>query len=539
MEPRFDSLREEPLLFLREWAAFFTLAGFAIAQPIYSLLGQNVEFFVAHKVERWTLLAFVFVLSFGIATTLAFIVAIAGKVSNRLRAPTMALAVGVLIGVFVLPFVVRFGSVSSFVVFGFAVVAAIAAMVFTRSIVSFATFAAPIALLFPIIFLFFTPAKNILFPAEHIGMGAQNVRNPAPIVFIVFDEFNSAVLLNEKGEIDNTRYPNFSSLASDALWFPNATSVHNQTLRVMPAILTGKHPSSIDQLPNLTSHPQNLFTLLEGTYSVNAFEPLTSLCPKSVCPDRGDRLPFSVLLSDTAIVYFHTLFPAIMAREFLPPIDTGWGEFGKETKKNRVEKTNERTEAQDAVAAHRKKFRQRFAVASSAGRAQTFGRFIESIDATNGVLNFLHILLPHQRWEYLPNGRKYIASAERLEMDDKGQWFNQQSSEVAFNRYMLQVGFVDTMIGQLIQKLKTEKRYNDTMIIVTADHVCHSFPVTNIGKYRAETRLRSFGSLCSLSYRGRPKAVKAAKMLRCWTLYQQLPMSSKLNCLGILMVCRC
>ena len=37
-------------------------------------------------------------------------------------------------------------------------------------------------------------------------------------------------------------------------------------------------------------------------------------------------------------------------------------------------------------------------------------------------------------------------------------------------RYLLQLGFVDRLIGRLLRRLKAQRMYDDTLVVVTADH---------------------------------------------------------------------
>jgi len=63
-----------------------------------------------------------------------------------------------------------------------------------------------------------------------------------PVVMVIFDELPLVSLLDGEGIIDPDRYPNFSSLADDAIWFRNATTVSGQTTKSIPAILSGLRP---------------------------------------------------------------------------------------------------------------------------------------------------------------------------------------------------------------------------------------------------------------------------------------------------------
>ena len=94
--------------------------------------------------------------------------------------------------------------------------------------------------------------------------------------------------MNEKGEIDAARYPNFAALAGDGTWFRNATTVHEHTTEAVPAIMSGTDPQQ-DRLPLLNDHPDNVFTFLGAApYAMNVLEPVTQLCPSNFCPRASD-----------------------------------------------------------------------------------------------------------------------------------------------------------------------------------------------------------------------------------------------------------
>ena len=136
------------------------------------------------------------------------------------------------------------------------------------------------------------------------------IKNPPPIVLVIFDEFSSISLMDENHRIDARRYPNFAAFAQDATWFRNASSMSTWTPRAVPAILTGSYPIP-NRLPNVAGYPHNIFTLLGGTYTVRVHGTITELCPHELCTQLrepwGTRM--QALLSDVSIVYLHILLP--------------------------------------------------------------------------------------------------------------------------------------------------------------------------------------------------------------------------------------
>src|SRR4051812_46516660 len=110
-----------------------------------------------------------------------------------------------------------------------------------------------------------------------------------PIVVIVFDALPESMLMKPGGEIDSERFPGFAELAAHSTWYRNATTVHDSTVKSIPAMLDGRWPSNLRR-PLVSDHPVNLFTLLRDSYRSWADEEGTQLCPRTVCRQKRARL---------------------------------------------------------------------------------------------------------------------------------------------------------------------------------------------------------------------------------------------------------
>jgi sulfatase-like protein len=110
-----------------------------------------------------------------------------------------------------------------------------------------------------------------------------------PIVVVVFDALPESMLMKPGGEIDAARFPGFAELAAHSTWYRNATTVHDRTIRSIPAMLDGRWPSNSEG-PTLANHRLNLFTLLRGSYRIWADEEGTRLCPVAICGHGRLRL---------------------------------------------------------------------------------------------------------------------------------------------------------------------------------------------------------------------------------------------------------
>lgn len=428
------------------------LWSFAVAQPLYALLGRQPEFFVAQSAGPADLIAFVLLLSLAPPLAYAAVQLAIDAFSPALRRRLHLLSVAVLFGAIALPVLKRIEGDHATLVLACALLLAIgasAAYAWWPPVRTFCTVLTPAVLFFPLYFLFWTPVISLLFPEDGEVTAARHIKNPVPIVMIVFDEFNPTVLLDDSGRIDEVRFPNFAALARDSWWFRNTTAVHAETNYAVPAILTGQYASTGQSLPVYAYHQQNLFAWLGQQYEMNVSELITELCPRSACPRDDGAFGFRVepiaLFIDLAITYLHVVTPQPLAKRWLPEIRSGWKGFAR--------------------------FRGAFRNAEEEARAAEFQSFIDGLLMGERTLNFLHILLPHVPYQYLPSGAEYFHSWPLNEQKADGWWSEHEPLvETGYLQYMFQVGYMDRMIGRMVGKLKAAGQYDEALIVITADH---------------------------------------------------------------------
>ena len=317
-----------------------------------------------------------------------------------------------------------------------------AALVYARyaAVQSLLTVLSVAPLAFLALFLFSSPVGTLVFgtgpePQVH-GSSSQT-----PVVVVIFDEISTTSLLDERGTIDAERYPSFAALARRSTWFRNAATVDAWTVHSVPAILTGLY-SEHGRLPVFSEHPDNLFTLLGGSHRLEVFESLTQLCPRALCPDVVRR-PFprrmSALLSDVGVLYPHLVLPRDL-RGRLPSVSDTWGAF--------LESSHERTRR----------------------RISAFDAFLASLDGKDPPpLAFAHVMLPHPPWEFLPSGRRY-AGGDLPGLETGGWGTDEFLVEQGYQRYLLQLGFADRLLGKLLDRLRAVGLYDRALLVVAADH---------------------------------------------------------------------
>lgn len=439
---------------------------FALAvQPLYDLLGRNATFFVARRSRADELILFVVLLSF-VAPAAASLAEIAvGRVSSGARRVLHTVLVAVLSGAILSPALKRVPGLDGWALLAAVALSAAAAAVAYRKLPAartFVTFLAPAVLLLPGLFLFRSAASKVFEPYDDAAVAAVEIPAPSPVVMVVFDELSLVSLLDAEGRIDGARYPGFGALAAGATWFRNASAVADVTERALPALLTGRVPDE-DAAPGAQEHPRNLFTLLGGTYAISAYESVSHLCPERLCGlaawERGLPKRLALLLIDSAVVYLHILMPRSMSGA-LPPIGQSW--LGFATGLDGEEDANRR--GIDQRAANREMWKDRAAVVR---------RFIASIESgAEPRLYFLHVLLPHVPYEYLPSGKRYSAGVRPVPgLGEDERWTADPTPVLdAYRRYLLQLGFVDRLVGELVERLKATGLWKRVLLVVTADH---------------------------------------------------------------------
>ena len=225
-------------------------------------------------------------------------------------------------------------------------------------------------------------------------------------VVIVLDELPGDVLLGPDGRIDAGRYPSFAALAGDSTWFRNAYTAYDSTTKAVPLIFDGIAPRK-GTGPVARDHPRSIFTALgRRGYRIVTSEEATSLCPRRYCPGKRAKRP--------------AIIPNLKA-----------------------------------------------------GRAERFEHFIRSIRPSRRPTFWMkHALLPHGPWVYLPSGRRSRPLGPELlpGMQTIPGFYDGYLTRHNEQRHLLQVGFVDRLLGRLVARLKSQEMYDDTLIVVTADH---------------------------------------------------------------------
>jgi hypothetical protein len=235
-----------------------------------------------------------------------------------------------------------------------------------------------------------------------------------PVVTIVFDELPVASLMNRRGGIDAKLFPNFARLARGSTWFRNATTIKGFSKQALPALLTGRYPAGQDTF-GPGQPPRSLFTLIGGSHEIRTDDRLPVLCPQKLC---------EAFVGGTDDVGSH-------------------GSLGA------------------------------FAVGERGARLWDFLDLIEA--GREPRFYFVHLMLPHGPWRFLPSGQRYPEEEPMPGESDppgRGKGWRRDPWLVAqgLQRHLLQTQLADRALGMLIDKLEATGLYGRSLLVVTADH---------------------------------------------------------------------
>jgi Sulfatase len=441
-------------------AAVAGVGAVGFSQPMLDLYGRNPELFSASKLQRPEAIAFVLLVAFGGPL-------VWGAVALALRPVPLAFRIWRAIGIGVAAALValvlmRKASVPAVVSFAAALLVAVGVAAAVELLPPVRSGAAILGLLAPataILFLASSHESHYLWSSPQPVRAAAVTRTP-PVVVMIFDETDLPMLLTPDGRIDAARYPNIARLAADSTWYRNAIGVSNFTPKAVPAVLASTNGSG-SRRPVLKDYPANLFTLLDARYRVDAYQPVTDLCPQSACPVRGGlhaaagRL--KAFVHDGAIVYEHLVVPKSL-ESHLPSIDEAWGGFAA----GDTAPLGANANADPLAQFHR-------LVSGPRQQMQVIDGWAARMRADERpTVHFMHAILPHRPWTSTPDGSTYVQESDQAVVTTAPNdvWVARQRAQ----RYALQVGALDREIGIVRARLEHEGLWQKALVIMTADH---------------------------------------------------------------------
>ncbi|MEU8330467.1 sulfatase-like hydrolase/transferase [Micromonospora sp. NPDC048839] len=428
------------------------LVGLVVTQPLLDVLGRSPDFFLFHRADT----AQILLLTALVAVLPTLAVALLGALSRLAGRTARALTHTGLVGLLLAALAVQVGrhvtplrGVPLLLVAVLAGAGGAAAHRRWRAPGRALRLAAAGPVAFLALFLLASPTSAVVLPRGDGGAAgtAQGAGVHPPVVMLILDELPLVSLLGADGRIDATRYPHFAELAAGSTWYRNATGVSGWTPNALPAMLTGRYPAK-PVAPHYSQYPDNIFTAFGGLYDIRAEESITRLCPPSRCeqavaPEQG----LGVLARQTGRLLAQLAGPTESA---VDPEDS----YREQT---RAEAGLDAAEPVPADPTFRWD-------SLDDNQPARFTTFLAGLKPTSRpTLHFLHLLMPHSPWAYLPSGARYDAP-EDLPNDGAG-WI-----DLARQRHLAQLGYTDRLIGETLRTLRASGLYDQALVVVTADH---------------------------------------------------------------------
>jgi hypothetical protein len=439
---------------LWDYAHLAVLSSFALAQPLFSLLRESPEFLAARGALGFDVVSFAVILVALPPALLLALELLAGLIDRRARrglhlafVATLAALVGALA-------LKRSVDPADGVLIALAAavgIAAAAAYARVAVVTSFMNVLSAAPVVFLALFLFLPPVSGLAFPSQPSARSIGGVVR-APIVIVLFDELPLTSLLDDRGHVDPVRYPAFAKLERTSTWFRNAYAVYDSTERAQPAIMDGDYPVK-NELPIASDHPNSLFTLFGRTHRMNVSEEATAMCPRSLCKDPRLSQPYGErmesMATDLGLVWLHMVSPPGTAAQ-LPSVSDNWGNFnGGASVPN-----------SDTVRAN-----------LDSNRKGRFDAWVREIAPRAGPqLSLKHTLLPHGPWQYLPDAKRYRGGDDPIPGLSSRSYKDATQVESLYQRHLLQLGFADHELGELLRRLERQGLFEKSLIVVTADH---------------------------------------------------------------------
>ena len=447
---------------LRRAAVVAGLAAVGFVAPVLDIYGRNPEVFVANRTSRAEIV--IFALAIGLLIPLVGLVSlqVAGLFGERAQRRVylvlvvlLAFATGLAVSRQVMP-----TNTAGAIILAGAVGVGLFWLVRGFDLVLVMT-----SLSIPIIiglFLFASSTSSLLAAEPEPEPEIVGIERPNSIVMLQLDEMPLASIMTPEGSVNRDLFPAFSRLAEEGTWYRNALADSIATTQSVPAILSGIHGET-GMSPSYNDYPNNLFTLLGESYEMHVIEWVAELCPEETCPEYAgrNRARFANLLQDVGVVYGHLTLPEA-ARLELPSIENAWKGFLNQ----------EEDSAGDGVEIPG-------VLTPDEPERADWVNWIQRIQ--NGIegdspptLSYAHLKAPHVPWETNPSGTHYERPEQYTEVfgvEGDGRWGPSEALPlVGYQRHLYQIGFLDLMLGRLLDHLAATGAWDDTMIIVVADH---------------------------------------------------------------------
>ncbi|HWL37861.1 MAG TPA: sulfatase-like hydrolase/transferase [Frankiaceae bacterium] len=449
----------------RHLAELLALTAFAIAQPVLDVTGRAPDFFLYRQANRNEMRLFVALVVLLPPLALWVTELVVGLVSRKAARFLHLAYAGILFAAIVVQVGKKLGLFTGIPLGILAVLAGAGIALLLgekRGFRQAVLYATPAPLVFALLFVFTAPAGALVRGAEVDRGRGRVIANRPPVVFLFLDEFPLRALLDGKGQIDATLYPNFARLQKISNWYPNATGVTGWTPFAAPAMLRGKYPEKAVAASYIL-YPETLFTFLSGQYEMRAYETIAELCPPGFCHSvaAGREVGMRALTKDTVDLTEELMSPYKSKKATTEQFVEDGVQVAKQA--------GEGKKPPDAQA--------RFGEVAK-NQPNRLGPFLADLKPMpQPNLHFMHLLLPHSPWHYLPSGNEYQRWPPSFppEKPDPTKPKHTTPSEpldslIAKQRLLLQTAYLDNQMGVMLDRMEETGLLDQALLIVTADH---------------------------------------------------------------------
>lgn len=423
------------------------LAAFAFSRPVLDSFGRSPETFIARQATPTDIVVFGLAVAFLPALVVAAVGAatrvFGDTVRQRSHVGLVALVGGVGAWRMGRDLTGRSNGATQLVLAGLAVGLLLGLLRWrVPATATFLRYAGVASVVFLLQFLVMSPTTDLAFGGPG-GVDDEVERqiaddlgdDPPSVVLVVLDALPTAALLDGTGRVDAELYPDLAALASTSTWYRNNTTVAAFTNQAVPALLSGRYPEPNEPPPGAES--ENLFTLLGDSYDLHVKEQVTKLCPDSMCA-RPAAGAVDTLLGD-AVRWWRSGDSESAQRDFDLPAALG---------------------------------DDRYAAAEA---------WIDDLHVPSGGrpdLTFLHIVLPHEPWRFTETGAVYDGSEPPAALSGLG--WSDTGHEVGLQRFVLQAQAADRLVGRLMDRLREDGVFDDSLVVLTADHGAAFLPGSGV-----------------------------------------------------------
>jgi hypothetical protein len=329
---------------------------------------------------------------------------------------------------------VRSASVFLLILAGLAVLAGVVwlCVKLLPSVVQFFYYMSPVAIAMTAIVPFQVPTAGTLPDAYGREVVTADHGESRPAVFIlILDELSYDALVKD-GDLDAQAFPNLASLAEDGAWFTNATSNYFWTRNSIPDTITDPIIPLAGQF-DIRFYLQ--YPVVEDLYIDQCGKAFT--CRSSRYLADNER---SWMATNLGVRAFYQATPESLESVIKTPV--GWFLGALDTAFPPADPSGWHTFSK-----------------------KQFNVFLNDIEGEEapGSIYVMHSLLTHWPYVFNENGKAVSSASAAAALGP--DWQNPR--KVA--------AYMDSLVGKLIDKLKNEGVYDNSVIAVTSDHGLKSF----------------------------------------------------------------